>query len=257
MSDESKIAGSTQASDESCNTGRRAFLGAAAAAAVLAPGLGVAAHAFEARPNGVPASSKQRWGMLVDTTKCAPDCHACVDACNTEMGLRQTAPVPDQAQYIRQLTVKDPSTGYAHYLPVMCQHCTNPACVSVCPTGASMKRADGIVLVDRHLCIGCRYCMMACPYKARSFTSKNETDQKWYNPRGKGCVEGCTFCAHRVDEGREPACVEACNKSGGKGMVFGDLKDPNSEIAKREATEPTTQIRADLGMDPGVRYQGI
>ncbi len=237
--------------------GRRAFLGAAGAVAVLAPGLGLAAHAFEARPDGVPASSKHRWGMLVDTTKCKSNCHVCVDACNKENGLYEEADPKDTAQYIRKLTVHDPDTGYTHYLPVMCQHCTHPACVAVCPTGASFKRADGIVLVDRHICIGCRYCMMACPYKARSFDEYTEKNQKWYNPRGLGCVEGCTMCAHLVDEGKDPACVTACNKTGGGAMVFGDLKDPTSEISKRVATEQTTQIRADLGMDPGVRYEGI
>ena len=100
--------------------------------------------------------------------------------------------------------------------------------MDVCPTGASFKRADGIVLVDKHICIGCRYCMMACPYKARSFVHEDTTDQKPYAPRGKGTVESCTLCVHRVDAGRIPACVEACSKDGNMAMVFGDLKDPYS-----------------------------
>ena len=139
----------------------------------------------------------------------------------------------------------------------MCQHCAEPPCVDVCPTGASFKRADGIVLVDRHICIGCRYCMMACPYKGRSFVHEPLEDQKPYAPRGKGCVESCTLCVHRVDAGRIPACVEACALAGHAAMIFGDLNDKNSEIAKRVAKYRTTRVRADLGTDPGVFYQNI
>jgi tetrathionate reductase subunit B len=113
------------------------------------------------------------------------------------------------------------------------------------------------VLVDRHACIGCRYCMMACPYKARSFVHEPLTDQKPEVPRGKGCVEGCTLCVHRIDRGGQPACVEACTKAGHGAMVFGDLNDPDSEISRRVRAATSTQLRADLKLDPGVRYQGI
>jgi len=140
---------------------------------------------------------------------------------------------------------------------MMCQHCANPPCVDVCPTGASFKRADGIVLVDRHICIGCRYCMMACPYKARSFVHEPHTDQNPEVPRGQGCVEGCTLCVHRVDRGGTPACVEACAAAGHNAMLFGDLNDPESAIAKRVREVKTTQVRADLKLDLGVRYEGI
>ena len=210
-----------------------------------------------ARPNGQPASPAQHWGLLIDTARCAADCTACVTACKTEMGLTgHDRPLTD-AQYVRKIEVRDPATGATHSLPVMCQHCDKPACVDVCPTGASMKRADGIVLVDRHICIGCRYCMMACPYKARSFAHEEQTGQKPYLPRGKGTVEACTLCAHRIDAGKVPACVEACAAQGKGAMLFGDIKDPASEIARRVAAEATTRIRADLGLLPSVRYQGI
>jgi molybdopterin-containing oxidoreductase family iron-sulfur binding subunit len=138
----------------------------------------------------------------------------------------------------------------------MCQHCAAPPCVDVCPTGASFKRADGIVLVDKHICIGCRYCMMACPYKARSFAHEPVTDQKPWAPRGRGTVEGCTMCAHRIDAGRPPACAEACVSSGGA-MLFGDLNDPNSEISRAVASRASVTLRADLGLDPGVRYENL
>ena len=143
----------------------------------------------------------------------------------------------------------------------MCQHCAKPPCVDVCPTGASFKRADGIVLVDKHICIGCRYCMMACPYKARSFVHEPIDDQKPNAPRGKGTVEGCTLCVDRIDAGRMPACVEACASEAGGAMMFGDLNDPESEISKAvaataddaDARRPRRSIRASDTQQPLAR----
>ncbi|MBK6603703.1 MAG: 4Fe-4S dicluster domain-containing protein [Betaproteobacteria bacterium] len=100
--------------------------------------------------------------MLVDATKCAPDCTACVVACAKENGLPDGRG-PTAPQWIRKVELQDRRSGRTLAAPVMCQHCAHPPCVDVCPTGASFQRADGIVLVDRHTCIGCRYCMMACP----------------------------------------------------------------------------------------------
>ncbi|HFQ13216.1 MAG TPA: 4Fe-4S dicluster domain-containing protein, partial [Gammaproteobacteria bacterium] len=204
-----------------------------------------------------PASSKVRWGMLIDTSKCSTGCNDCVTACNTENGLKGHGRPQTDPQWIRKLTVTDKQTGYVMSLPMMCQHCEHPPCVDVCPTGASFKRADGIVLVDRHICIGCRYCMMACPYKARSFEHEEVKDQKIHAPRGKGTVEACTLCVHRVDRDGIPACVEACNAAEHGAMIFGNLNDPDSEISRRLSEYGGKQIRADLGLNPGVRYQGI
>jgi molybdopterin-containing oxidoreductase family iron-sulfur binding subunit len=234
-------------------TDRRRFLlasGAALAGIALAPGV-----VLLARPPEQAVSGKVRWGMLVDTRRCRDGCKACVGACNRENALGNPAR-PTDAQWIRKVTLENPRGGAGRSLPVMCQHCAHPPCVDVCPTGASFRRADGIVLVDRHTCIGCRYCMMACPYKARSFVHEPIADQNPEVPRGKGCVESCTLCVHRVDRGRIPACVEACAAEGGA-LVFGDLNDPASELSKRLAEFPSMQIRADLGLDAGVRYQGI
>ena len=140
-------------------------------------------------------------------------------------------------------------------MPVMCQHCAEPPCVDVCPTGASFKRADGIVLVDKHICIGCRYCMMACPYKARSFIHEKLTDQLPHAPRGKGTVEGCTLCVHRIDRGENTtACTQACPNGA---MTFGDLKNPESEISQKLAQHGGRELRARLKLDTGVRYQGV
>jgi len=243
---------------------RRLALGAAAAGLaglLLAPGVRLieiaqAAAQTGATAAGAGANPQVRWGMLIDTSRCASGCTACVSACQSENGL-PTQPGPTDAQWIRKVELKAARTGKTHSLPVMCQHCAEPPCVDVCPTGASFKRADGIVLVDKHICIGCRYCMMACPYKARSFIHEPQTNQKPDVPRGMGTVESCTLCVHKVDQGQQPACVTACAAAGHHALVFGNLNDPDSEIAKRVAQVPTRPLRADLELDPGVRYQGI
>jgi len=221
------------------NPERRQVLGwgaAALAGAALAPGL--------------------RWGLLIDITKCGT-CDSCVTACHEENGVHSTGRPATDAQWIRKVTLADRQTAYVQTLPLMCQHCEHPPCVDVCPTGASFKRADGIVLVDKHTCIGCRYCVMACPYGARSFVHEPLSGQKPDVPRGKGTVESCTLCVHRVDRGETPACVEACNRDGGKAMAFGDLNDKGGTLYQRLRDEPSAQIRADLGLNTGVRYQGL
>jgi len=242
---------------------RRKFLStlAAAAGVTLAPGVmlyGISKSVSAvARDPGGAVSSNVRWGMLIDLNRCDNGCDDCVSACSKENGLQGHGREATDAQWIRKVDITNSETGASQSLPVMCQHCAEPACVDVCPTGASFKRADGIVLVDKHTCIGCRYCMMACPYKARSFIHETLEDQKPHAPRGKGTVESCTLCVHRVDAGGQPACVEACSDTGGGAMLFGDLKDPDSEISQRVAKYATQQIRADLGLDPGVRYRNL
>ena len=233
---------------------RRGFLKGLVAAGALAIAPGVTLYKF-AEAAGV--SSAVRWGMLIDINKCEDGCSACVTACAEENGWQGHGNPRTDAQWIRKVTLTNKQTGFEKSLPVMCQHCAEPPCVYVCPTGASFKRADGIVLVDKHICIGCRYCMMACPYKARSFVHEDVDGQKPHAPRGKGTVESCTLCVHRVDEGRQPACVEACAKDGGHAFMFGDLNDPSSDISKQLAQYGATAIRGDLGVDPGVKYRGL
>ena len=236
---------------------RRDFLGVSAALAGLAIAPGIFLYDYaQAKSAGEAASPKVRWGMLVDTTQCTSDCTACVDACRTENGLG--APTrPTDVQWVRKVELKDRKTGRTAFAPVMCQHCAEPPCVDVCPTGASFKRADGIVMVDRHVCIGCRYCMLACPYKARSFVHEPQSGQKADVPRGKGCVESCNLCAPRIDRGGIPACVEACDRAGHRAIIFGDLNDPASDISKRIREVATTALRPELRLDPGVRYAGL
>ena len=247
---------------------RRDFLkkGAAAAAVAVAPG--VVLHAVaDAEPRSESVTDKVRWGMLIDATKCADGCDACVQACNEENGLTAYAK-PEGAsdemwdrqrpKWIRTVKVKDNLTERVTSLPMLCQHCEHPPCCDVCPTGASFRRADGIVMVNRHTCIGCRYCMMACPYKARSFIHENVDIKPTLAPRGKGCVESCTFCVHRLDNGQTTtACQDACAKEGHQAIVFGDLRDPNSAVSRALTDYGTVEIRADLALNTGVRYHGV
>ena len=239
---------------------RRNFIGTSAAIAALSVAPGVVVYGLaHSKPDAASVTNKIRWGMLIDASKCADGCTDCVTACFTENGiaLPSNPPKETDSQWIRKVELKDLRTGREQSLPVLCQHCEEPPCVDVCPTGASFKRPDGIVLVDMHICIGCRYCVMACPYKARSFNHEDITDQNPDVPRGKGVVESCTMCVHRVDRGEKPACVEACTKAGHEAILFGDLNDPDSEIAKRIASKATVQLRADLALNPGVRYEGF
>ncbi len=239
---------------------RREFLGRASALAGLvvsfAPGMRLIDLAA-AKPDGEAASAEVRWGMLVDATRCVSGCDACVKACATEHGLEMTDRPEIDAQWIRKVDLIDENSGREISLPVMCQHCEDAPCVAVCPTGASFRREDGIVLVNKHTCIGCRYCMMACPYKARSFIHINLVGQRTHSPRGKGTVESCTFCVHRVDRDREPACVEACTAAGHQALLFGDLSDNEGELAHRLSEVQTQQLRSDLGTNPGVHYHGL
>ena len=150
---------------------------------------------------------------------------------------------------------------------VLCNHCFNPACVRVCPTKATFKRKhDGIVLMDMHRCIGCRFCMAACPFGARSFNWKDpraflkEEDQNPEFPtRMKGVVEKCNFCAERLAKGQIPACVEVsqelCNKKGREpALVFGDLEDPDSEVRQVLRQHYSVRRKPELGTNPNVYY---
>ncbi len=250
--------------EKEADTARRRFLARATGAIagmVVAPGV-ILQQVARAKPADEPVTSAQRWGMLIDTNKCQKGCDACVQGCVKENNIRSHYGPATDSQWIRKVEVRDRNSGHSFSLPMMCQHCAHPPCADVCPTGASFRRADGIVLVDRHICIGCRYCMMACPYKARSFVHEDigpEEHVPWV-PRGKGTVEACTLCVQRVDRdgaNAVPACAEACAADGHDAFVFGDLNDPNSRISQELAKHGATEIRADLGLDLGIRYRGI
>lgn len=167
---------------------------------------------------------------------------------------------PEHSQYKKNTKVED--------LPVLllCNHCKNPPCVRACPTKATFKNQYGIVMQDEHRCIGCRFCMAACPYGARSFNWRSPHEKyangnykffpyginREFPMRMRGVVEKCIFCAKRVLEGKQPACVEACGNT--KAMVFGDINDPNSEITQILKTRFTIQRKPAAGTDPSVFY---
>ena len=225
----------------------------AAATVTLAPNLLL--REAHSKPDDEAVTDAKRWGLLINVDKLEDGGDACIAACKKEHGWGDD-PKSNKAQdsqWVRKVKVTEKLTGHSFSLPVMCQHCETAPCVDVCPTGASMKRADGIVQVDKHICIGCRYCMMACPYKARSFVHETLIDQRPNSPRGKGTVESCNLCASRVDAGKNPACVDAAPEA----VLFGDLNDPKSKISQALKQDGGTQIRADLGLNTGVRYQGI
>ncbi|MGD8956386.1 MAG: 4Fe-4S dicluster domain-containing protein [Chromatiaceae bacterium] len=253
--------------DQPTDVKRRRLLGgvgAAAAATAVAPGV-LLQSLGNAAPRETAVTDDVRYGMLIDTTKCVDGCNnECVSACDKENGLDLMVR-PEGAsealwdmqrpRWIRKIKLKNNLTGRVTSLPMMCQHCEHPPCVDVCPTGASFQRADGLALVDRHTCIGCRYCMMACPYGARSFIHENVQYSSTAVPRGKGCVESCTLCVHRIDQGgTTTACQDACPHDA---IVFGDLKDPNSAVSKAMASKPSVEIRGDLNLNTAVRYTDV
>ncbi len=177
----------------------------------------------------------RHWVMVIDLEKCI-GCGACIEACSLENTQFLGATVPLGARtriaFIKHGDQKIPF----HFI---CQHCDPAPCVEVCPTGASIKRRDGIVVVDYELCIGCKYCMSACPYGAR-----------YVNPELEA-VDKCTFCAHRVDQGLLPACVEACLVGA---RLFGDISDEESAVYKYLARNKAKRLIAVSGISPNVYY---
>lgn len=178
-----------------------------------------------------------RYAMVIDTRSCL-GCGACIAACDLENktdwrdGKRRT--------HVPEFTFGEFPNVSKIFVPRLCMHCENPPCVSVCPTGASYKNEDGVVLVHHDICIGCKYCVVACPYEARYLDDRT------------GTIDKCTFCYdNRVLNGREPACVETCV---GHTRIFGDLDDPNSEVYKLVNSSTAVQLRPDLMTEPKVFY---
>jgi Fe-S-cluster-containing dehydrogenase component len=214
------------------------------------------------------------WGYGLDLSRCI-GCRRCVYACVKE---NNNSRYKHQLQWIRVLRIKrgsliklDNSEHYYNpplvpekgfiYLPVQCQHCQDPPCVKVCPVHATWQEPDGLVVVDYNWCIGCRYCIAACPYKGRVFNwaepniPKEEINPSVHylgnRPRMKCAVDKCTFCIQRVRTGRYPACVEACPTGTRK---FGNLLDPTSEIRYIIENKRVFRLKEDLNTDPKFYY---
>ena len=204
---------------------------------------------------------ERKYGMVIDLTKCREDCTACMDACREENNVAHHDNEDWDIHLIRKVRAKREFPTESPEKPVLllCNHCDRPPCAQACPVQATYKRPDGIVIVDQHRCIGCRYCMIACPYNARFFNYKESED--WPNkerPRSAhGVPESCTLCAHRLDRGGTPACVEACRDTGAGALVVGDLNDPESEVSVLIVEHSARGIREDLGTKPKVFYIGL
>jgi molybdopterin-containing oxidoreductase family iron-sulfur binding subunit len=204
--------------------------------------------------------SRKKWGMIIDVTKCPADCTECLDACRKENNVAFHDDPRIDIHYIRKATVSRKSANAKSInVPLLCNHCDNPPCALVCPVQATYKRPDGIVVCDAHRCIGCRYCLIACPYNMRMFSYKETHERP--NPRHPvrmhGVSEACHFCYHRLGQGMQPACVEACNRSGHRAMTFGNLNDPTSEASRVVANRMVRALREDLGTKPKVFYIGL
>ena len=218
--------------------------------------------------NPIPeALSAERWAMVIDMSKfkTADDYKRVINACHS---IHNVPELENEKHEIKWIWTEK----YEHTFPhqsdeyinesiknqpfmVLCNHCANPPCVRVCPTKATFKRKDGIVMMDYHRCIGCRFCMAACPFGARSFNWEDprpfiKNKNLDFPTRTKGVVEKCNFCAERLAKGLKPACVEA---SGGA-LVFGDLQNPDSEVRRILSSRYAIRRKPELGTGPSLYY---
>ena len=216
--------------------------------------------------------TKHRWSFGVDSTKCI-GCLRCVEACKRENGVPrdahhfrtwveryvylegETKPRIDshhdpvniaasgsEGEYRFANRYQDAKVEKAFFVPKLCNHCTHSPCTQVCPTGAAYKAEDGVVLVDQKYCIGCQYCVQACPYGARHFDHEKQVADK------------CTWCYHRITKGLQPACVEVCPTGA---RIFGDRNDKQSPISQFIRDNQVQVLRRETGNAPNVFYVGI
>jgi len=219
----------------------------------------------EAAPEEDGKDQPVKWGMVIDLQKCV-GCDSCTVACKAE---NRTPPGISYNVVLEKEIGNFPHLAKVN-LPMPCMHCDNPPCVQVCPVRATFKLHNGIVTIDNDRCIGCRYCIVACPYGARSYdfgeTYEDEmlgfndvTSPEYGIERGErgtrktpiGTVRKCNFCLHRLERGEEPACVETCI---GDARFFGNLNDPNSTVSKLASSPRAFTLKSELGAGPNVIY---
>ena len=208
-----------------------------------------------------------RWGMVIDLRKCI-GCETCKHVCH------DVNAVPPGATWRQVVTalLDGEKKGQQVFVTMGCMHCKTPSCTGVCPTGATKKREDGIVIVDSTLCVGCGSCVLACPYDARKITSEekithidtsNRNKLNWQKDTKIGTCSKCNFCLSRVETGlgkglqpgqdaeATPMCVRYCIADV---LSFGDLDDPHSEVSRLIKESKTQRINEDLGTSPSVFY---
>ncbi|MFC7044677.1 4Fe-4S ferredoxin N-terminal domain-containing protein [Halobacteriaceae archaeon GCM10025711] len=223
------------------------------------------AVASELESQDVENADGEKWGMVIDLEKCV-GCDSCTVACKAE---NRTPPGVSYNVVIEEEHGEYPNTSRTN-LPRPCMQCDNPSCVQVCPVSATYKMENGVVNIDYDRCIGCRYCMIACPYGARYFDFGENYDGEMMGAgeitspeygvdRGAreeqkspiGNTRKCSFCMHRLERGEEPACVETCV---GDARNAGDLNDPESEVAAMAESSRSFQLKEHEGNDPNVYY---
>jgi len=251
---------------------RRKFLKIAGAAALGLTG-SPAVPLLAREPTWLPPVTAEpltarRWAMVVDLRACLHEdgCRDCIAACHRAHNVPDFGNPKDEVKWIWKEHYGEAfadqaydyvSAGFEHReVLVLCNHCDNPPCTRVCPTQATWKREDGVVMMDWHRCIGCRYCIAACPYGSRSFNWRDPrpaiaeiTPQ--FPTRTRGVVEKCNFCEERLAVGLLPACVEACRN---RGLAFGDLEDAGSEVRRILRTRYAIRRKPGLGTQPEVYY---
>jgi tetrathionate reductase subunit B len=216
--------------------------------------------------------TQHRWAYGIDVTRCI-GCLRCVEACKAETGVardaqhfrtwveryvylegedkarvdshsdpQNIAAAGSEAEYRFDNRYKDAKVTKAFFVPKLCNHCTHPACVQVCPVGATFRAEDGTVLIDHDYCIGCRYCVQACPYGARFFIEE------------EGVSDKCTWCYHRITKGLQPACVEVCPTNT---RIFGDLNDDSSPVSEFIRNNQVQVLKPESGNGPMCFYAGL